>query len=303
VNLQEAGAQALERCKELLTHAEDAHKRVGDIDQEVEKVRQQLQKDWHDAQEAGMHLLSRIKNERHDLETEAQAALALVKELHGKLQSAEQEMVQTVNHLLTEVNALDENVKEDEPQLQESLLHLTQRGQALKQKADEVHEHLQSVSQETEHHLGDTVAAAVAGVETTHEHRLEQLHEHIETSAMPEMEQHHENAHNQIDEHKTAYEESVHSAHDKTHQAATDALHEATDKHNEVFQQFEQIGNEAKQIMDTLKGGLEAGADTAGTVGEALKTGVNTTGVGLNAAIETFEEVSKFFSKFGFLGL
>ena len=303
MNLQEAGTQALERCKELITHAEDAQKRVGDIDDQVEKARQQLQTDWHQAMERAQHLVHRVKNERSDMEGEAQAALALLRELHGRLLSAEQETVQSVHEFLGEVHGLEQHVQQQEPLVSEALTHFHETGHSLGQKAGEVHGQLEAVSHETEHHAGESVAAAIGEIEDAHDHRLEQLHQHIESSAMVEMEQHHETLHGQIDDYKSAYGEAVHESREKTHQAATEALDQATSKHEEVFHQFEQIGNEAKQILDVLKGGIDAGAETASTVTEALKTGVNTTSIGLQAAVGTLEEMMKFFNHFSFIKL
>jgi DNA repair exonuclease SbcCD ATPase subunit len=301
VNLQEAGTQALERCKELITHAEDAQKRVGDIDDQVEKARQQLQTDWHQAMEHAQQLLHHVKNERSEMEAEAQASLALLRELHGRLVSAEQETVQSVHELLSEVHGLEEHVQQQEPLVSEALTHFHETGHSLGQKADEVHTQLEAVSQETEHHAAENVAGAIGEIENAHDHRLEQLHQHVDSSALPEMEQHHAELHGHIDDYKSAYQEAVHESREKTQQAATEALGQATSKHEEVFGQFQQVGNEAKQILDVLKGGIEAGAETASTVEEALKTGVNTTSIGLQAAVGTLEEMMKFFNHFSFI--
>jgi DNA repair exonuclease SbcCD ATPase subunit len=303
VNLQEAGAQALERCKELVTHADDASKRVDDIDAEVEKINQQLHGDWQHAMERAQQLLARLKAEREELESEADASQALLRDLHGKLAESEQQMVSAVHDLLSEVNAFEQVVEQQEPLLQESLNQVHEKGRSLKGSADDVHGQLDNTSQETEDHLSDDVASALAEITQAHTSRVDQLEEHIQGSSIPEMDQHHEHLHSLIDDHKSAYEESVNTAHEKTQQSATDTLSEATEKHHDVFQQFEQIGNEAKQLMKTLKTGIDTGAETIGAVEEAVKAGVNTTSIGLRAAIGTLEELMKFFQHFSFIKL
>jgi chromosome segregation ATPase len=303
VNLQEAGAQALERCKELVTHAEDAAKRVEDIDESVQKLKDQLHTDWDHALEKSQQLLSRLKAERHELEGEAHAAQSLLRELHTKMSDAESQMVSAVQQLLEEVNALEQGVGQQQPHLQEALEQVHEVGRSLKSKSDDVHGQLETTAQEAEEHLGDQVASAIGEIEQAHTARVDQLEEHIESSALPEMEQHHEQLHGQIDEYKGSYEQAVESAHEKAQQAASDSLSEATEKHQDVFQQFGQIGSEAKQLMDALKGGIDAGAETVGSVEEAMKAGVNATSVGLRAAIGTLEELMKFFQHFSFIKL
>lgn len=301
MNLQEAGAQALERCKELISHAEDATKRVEDIDDDVQRIKDQLHTDWQHSLEKAQQLLGRIKSERHELEAEAHSSQALLRELHTKMSEAESQMVAAVQDLLQEVNQLEQGVEQQHPQLSEALEAMHVAGRALKDQADDVHGQLEAAAQEAEHHLGDEVGSAIDEIEQAHTARVEQLHEHIESSAIPEMEQHHEQLHGQIDEYKSAYEETVNAAHEKAQQAAGDALSEANDKHLEVFQQFEQVGNEVKALMDTLKGGIDAGAETIGAVEDAMKAGVNSTSVGLRAAIGTLEELMKFFQHFSFI--
>lgn len=301
MNLQEAGAQALERCKELVTHAEDAAKSVEDIDGSVQELKKQLHSDWQPALQKGQQLLARLKSERHELEAEAQAAQALLRELHTKMTDAESQMVSAVQQLLEEVNALEQGVSQQHPQLQEALEQVHEVGRSLRGRADDVHGQLETAAQEAESHLGDEVASAIGGIEQAHTARVDQLQEHIETTAIPELEQHHEQLHGQIDEYKSTYEETVESSHDKAQQSANDALAEATEKHHDVFQQFEQIGNEAKELMGALKGGIDAGAETVGSVEEALKAGVGATSVGLRAAIGTLEELMKFFQHFSFI--
>jgi chromosome segregation ATPase len=303
VNLQEAAGQALERCKELVTHAEDAAKRAESIDADVDKIRKELHDDWQPALEKTQSLLSRLKHERQELESEAHAIQGLLRELHTKMAAAESQMVSAVHDLLSEVNNLEQVVGHEEPQLQEALTHVHDVGRSLKGKADEVHGHLETTAQETEEHVGSVVGSAIGEIDEQHTSRVEHLHDHIESSSIPEMNDHHETLHSQIDDYKAAYEEAVHSSHDKAHQTATEALQEATEKHHDVFQQFEQIGNEAKTLMDTLKGGIDTGAETIGSVEEAIKAGVNTTSIGLRAAVGTLEELMKFFQHFSFINI
>jgi hypothetical protein len=114
------------------------------------------------------------------------------------------------------------------------------------------------------------------------------------------MEQHHETLHGQIDDYR-ALREAVHESRELRRPRR--GPRPGHPKHEEVFGQFEQIGNEAKQILDVLKGGIDAGAETASTVTEALKTGVNTTSIGLQAAVVALDEMMKFFNHFSFIKL
>jgi hypothetical protein len=93
----------------------------------------------------------------------------------------------------------------------------------------------------------------------------------------------------------------LHRLHDQKHEAATQSLSECHDKHNEIFEDFEQIGQQVHGIMDGLGKAVEAGGTAIHEGQEVIGAAVDSTSIGMKLIIDILSDLMDLFKRFSFI--
>lgn len=136
---------------------------------------------------------------------------------------------------------------------------------------------------------------------------IEQAHEEVRTlirdHLIPAIQQPVDDYLARLDLAGTQLQERVASSSTALHEGAAAAMQEMLiqfSQHSDVAQQFAQ---QVDGVMETLQETIDAGGTAVAEGKEVVETGVETASVGLQAVIDTLEELKEFFSRFSFVSM
>jgi hypothetical protein len=84
-------------------------------------------------------------------------------------------------------------------------------------------------------------------------------------------------------------------------EAAKDALTQCLGQYTETIDSIMELGDSLQKLLEALMEVVDASGKVVGETKEMVELGVNTTSVGLQAAIGTLDELREFFGRFSFL--
>ena len=303
MNLEQAATKALSDVKNLITHFGEGYKAFDELEEQIKKVSQEVHSEWPPVLEKAKHLLEDIKRQQHELDEEAKQAERILKDLKHKMDGVHQEAQEALHSTRDGVHELEQHVHGLEPDLAGVLRHAEETGHSLRDGATHIHDEFHHNVQDVSHHVQNDVVNEVKQSESQVEEHGHEYHEHVTGSVIPEVEAKHQECDQHLEEHHEQFEEKLNQLHQQKQEQVSHHMDQCHEKHNEIFEDFTQIGAQAEHIMDGLSKAVDAGGTAVHEGMEVVGAACDSLGVGLKLCIDIFEELDKIFKDFSFLGL
>jgi DNA repair exonuclease SbcCD ATPase subunit len=275
----------------LFEHTDQVQATLEESQAQLTDLSGQVDESWAALEERAQALLEKINSVKEDLATEAQQSTEAINQLQDKMQSTKDELEQELEATKEAIAELGTQVESVIPAIEEAFQTAEESFTSLKESITELESGLDEVFSETHDYLADEMTGELGTHQTEIDEKVAALEAAIAEEYLPQLTEKSEafsqhiadmidQLSTQLQEIGEETEQSTQSTLDQIRQSQQDGVGELLDSVNEI-----------SQLMERLGGLIDNTTDAAIDVKDGLMTAVNTTNIGLNAAVGIFEDV------------
>ena len=301
MDLEDAAAQALTKVKALEAEMEEARRALGDAEEKIVAVREELDADWTRATENAQKLLQQVAEEQSRLATESSEASESLGRLKAKVDSVHAGAQQQLAEAQAEVAEIEARASALEPEVT-ALFHQAEEA-VQSAKAD-----IEAVDEQVSSAVGEAAVAAgragshLKGFAEIMEPRLGHIRTYLDEVCSDAVEQTllgwTESLRAAV---MHAVAEGVEAAGLNTEQAVADALEECEARHREALDQVGQLAVRLETVLDRLSQSVKTGTGEMVQLASAGAQGLRETGTGSEQLLAALLKVRELLASFTFV--
>ncbi len=270
----------------------------------IEGARGRIEAHHAEVEARASALRSSVHERRHQVEGAVQSFLDAAHQLGDQSVEARDQITGFLHDAHQELQALHEHTEgEIQPALDEVLHHVKSVHESFGERIAAMQDELGGVVDDAHDFLTVETTQHLADLEAQVDEGHEEVRSLIRDQLAPQIQQPVDDYVARLGSLGSDLQERVAGSRTALHESTSAALQEMLtqfSQHSDTAQQFAQ---QVDGVMGTLKETIDAGGTAVAQGKEVVETGVDTTSAGLQAVVDTLDELKEFLSRFSFVSI
>lgn len=293
-DLQTAATETTAKLTALLGQAEEAQTSLQESQEQISRVREQVEAAWTQLSDRAQSLLDKTVNAKSELATDTESVNQVVVQLKDRVAALEGELTQQLEDTKAAIASFNDGIEAQAPELEVNLkeavdaltvLQEKDIGSETEQTVSQTSDYLQEVDSELESH------------QTTVEQRAENLQSYIFEQCLPVITTRVTHFAQQLEETVAKLTDKLQVVGEITEQSAQDTLDQVSESQNNLFEELQNSAQKVEEVMGILGNVVDTAGSSVIDASAALVDGANQTNTSTETAIGLLSKAKEALDK------